>query len=35
MTKFQQRLYDNYKRSSYHTIWEAYNKPSYEKEKSV
>lgn len=34
MTKFQQRLYYNYKRSSYHTIWDAYEKPSYEKEKA-
>ena len=34
MTKFQKGLYENHMRAEYHTIWEAYERPSYEKEKA-
>ena len=34
MTKFQQGLYENHQRAIYHTIWDAYERPSYAKEKA-
>ena len=34
MTKFQRGLYENHQRARFHTIWEAYEKPSYAKEKA-
>ena len=34
MTKFQRGLYENHLRAKYHTIWEAYVRPSYAKEKA-
>ena len=34
MTKFQRGLYENHLRAKFHTIWEAYDKPSYAKEKA-
>lgn len=32
MTKFQRGLYENHLRARYHTIWEAYDRPSKAKE---
>lgn len=34
MTKFQRGLYHNHLNARYHTIWEAYDRPSYAKEKA-
>ena len=34
MTKFQQRLYENHQCATARTIWDAYENPSYNKEKA-